>query len=85
MRHTILAAAFVILFSTTISAADSQRYLVATKRPFHAGALGAVMRDARAGFEPRDVTGFATFDGFAANLSDAEVATLRKSGEVRWI
>jgi serine protease len=85
MKRTMAAVAVAFLFSTSLFAADAQRYLVATKRPFAQGALAAVIRDMRDGVSPRDVAGFDTFTGFAATLTSSEVAALRKSGEVRWI
>ena len=84
MKRTIVAA-WVVLFSTSVFAADAQRYLVATKRPFRAGALAAAMAGARERVSPRAVVGFETFHGFAAELTTSEVAALRTSSEVRWI
>src|SRR5215212_5103918 len=84
MKRTIVAA-FVILLSASALADDGQRYLVATKRPFRAGGLAAALREARQQVTPRDVVGFDTFDGFAAELTASEVAALRASTEVRWV
>lgn len=81
-RFAVAVIAFLV--TTSALAADTQRYLVATKRPFRAGALEAVRR-AAVDIEPRDVTGFETFNGFAADLTAEEVETLRLSGEVRWV
>ena len=76
------AAAFAILLSTSLFAGDSQQYLVATKRPFGHGALKQLRESIAAG----DVRGFRhAFNGFAATLTEAEVAALRASSEVRWI
>ena len=76
------AAALVILFSTSLFAGDAQQYLVATRRPFAHGALKEIRQSIASG----DVTGFrAAFDGFAATLTESEVAKLRASSEVRWI
>ena len=82
MIRTIVAA-WIVLVSSSAFAADAQRYLVATKRPFRAGALAAVLADTRVA--PKHVAGFDTFHGFAAELTESEVAALRASSEVRWI
>lgn len=82
MKRTATAA-FALLFSTSVFAAEAQRYLVATKRPMRSGALAAV-KDA-ADVQPRDVAAFESFNGFAATLSEAEVAKLQRSNEVRWV
>ena len=78
MKRSIVAA-FVVLFSTALHAEN--RYLVATKHPFGNGTLKEVRQALAAG----DITPFEAFKGFAATLSEAEVATLRASNEVRWI
>lgn len=52
------------------SAEETQRYLVATNRPFRAGSQVATFR---------------SVDGFAANLTVSEVAELRRNANVRWI
>src|SRR5688500_4632974 len=68
MRNTVAAALLVLALATAAAAEETQRYLVATRQPFRDGALAAVLRDARQGVSPRDVTGFQSFDGFAADL-----------------
>ncbi|HJQ41298.1 MAG TPA: S8 family serine peptidase [Thermoanaerobaculia bacterium] len=74
-----LAAATLVFLSTSAFAADTQRYLVATAHPFRAGGGMAMGREARQ-------EGFgASFDGFAADLTSAEVAALRKNANVRWV
>lgn len=80
MIRTIAAAA-VILVSTTLSAGDAQRYLIATKRPLGHGALAGIVKDARAG----NISSFQTFNGFAATLTAAQVTELRASADIRWI
>jgi subtilisin family serine protease len=83
-KRTLVALATLCL-AVSAFAADPQRYLVATKRPFHAGAMQALRHSVNGEVEPRNVVPFETFSGFAATLSEAEVATLRTSREVRWI
>ena len=84
-RTTAAAFAFLFVAAAAFAGDTPQRYLVATKRPFRAGALAAVVRDARQGVPLRDVDGFNSFDGFAATLTSSEVAALRASSEVRWV
>ncbi|HEX8620102.1 MAG TPA: S8 family serine peptidase [Thermoanaerobaculia bacterium] len=74
-----------IFLTTTLHAADTQRYLVATKRPFAAGGLKAFQDSVDTSVELRRVNGFETFRGFAADLTAEEVAALRASKEVRWV
>ena len=75
---------FALLLSLTASAAETQRYLVATRKAFRAGGAEALRRVQLdpAGVEARPLE---TFDGFAANLTPSQVARLRASGEVRWV
>ncbi|MEA2463202.1 MAG: in, partial [Acidobacteriota bacterium] len=82
-RATVIL--FVLLLTTTAFAAETRRYLVATKRPFAAGSLKALQDSVDTSVELRRVNGFEAFRGFAAELTDDEVATLRASKEVRWI
>lgn len=65
-----VALAVLLSFAAIASAEDTQRYLVATKRPFRAGAR---------------VETFRAVDGFAADLTSSEVAELRRNANVRWI
>jgi serine protease len=78
MRRIAAAAAATLLLATGVSAAVTQRYLVATKHPFRAG--GAPAREAR------NVDGFgAAFDGYAADLTSDEAAALEADAGVRWV
>jgi len=78
-------AAFALLATTAISAAETSRYLVATKRPFRTGALRAVRSGVDFDLEKRQIAGFESFAGFAATLTPSEVARLRASSDVRWV
>jgi serine protease len=78
-------AAIAVLIATALSAAETHRYLVATKRPFRAGALRAVRAGVDFDLEKRDVAGFESFAGFAASLTPAEADRLRASSDVRWV
>jgi serine protease len=80
-----LVAAFALLVASAAFAADTQQYLVATKHAFKTGALAEAIRDAGGVVHPRNVIGFETFNGFAADLTADEVAALRSSSSVRWI
>jgi serine protease len=78
-RIVSVVLAFVV---TTAAFADSQRYLVATNRPARSARVQEMIGDT---IEARSVVPFQAFNGFAADLTDAEVETLRQSAEVRWI
>ena len=85
MKRTAAAAFILFAVAATVSAEETQRYLVATRQPFHAGAVASALREARGEITLRDVAGFESFQGFAADLTPSEVARLRRSGGVRWI
>src|SRR5688572_8809289 len=76
---------FVLLLTTTAFAAETRRYLVATQRPFAAGGFKALQDSIDTSVELRGVQGFSSFRGFAVELTEDEVRTLRASKEVRWI
>lgn len=79
MKRTF-PAVLALFLTTAAFAAETQRYLVATRRP----AMQAAMRQIE-DIETRAVVPFETFNGFAADLTEADVASLRASGEVRWV
>jgi len=72
MKTRAASALAILLSLVTVASAQEapQRYLVATSRPFRAGA---------------DVATFRSVDGFAASLTSSEVAELRRNASVRWI
>lgn len=78
-------ALLAVLIATSALASERQRYLVATRRPFAAGALKAVRAGVDFDLEHRSVSGFRNFTGFAADLTPDEVQRLRASREVRWV
>jgi serine protease len=82
MKH--LAAIAIVLLSGSAFAGETQRYLVATRKPARVGGLEAVRR---AHLDPvsAHVTSFETFDGFGADLTPAEVERLRASADVRYV
>jgi subtilisin family serine protease len=84
MKRTILAA-LCLSVATAAFATEAQRYLVATKRPMRTGALAAVRQTVSYDLEERAVVPFESFNGFAAELTESEVAALRASNEVRWV
>lgn len=81
MKRTFLAVVAVLL-TTSAFAAETQRYLVATRhRPITPDVRQILGEETDA----RAVVPFETFTGFAADLTDADVAALRKSPAVRWV
>ncbi len=84
MKRTVVAL-FTILLTTAAFAAETQRYLVATKRPYSADTLRALRDSVDRNVEPRAVEGFRTFRGFAAELTPEEAEALRASREVRFV
>jgi serine protease len=88
MKRTILTV-FSLLLTTAAFAADTQRYLVATNAAA-TGARGRITAGVKQmmgdDFETRAaVVPFASFAGFAASLTESELATLRQSPSVRWV
>lgn len=85
MKRTAIVV-FTLILSSTAFAAETQRYLVATRHPFHHGAMAAMKQMVGENFSSRaSVASFETFAGFAADLTEDDLATLQRSSEVRWI
>lgn len=80
----VLPGVFVLLFATSVFADETQRYLVATRHPAKAGGL-AVATNALRDPAARRLASFELFQGFAADLTEDEAASLRRSSGVRWI
>ena len=83
MKRTALGA-IVVFIATSAFSAETQRYIVATKRPARTAALGSLARELRDPAERR-IREFTFVDAFAADLTRAEVAELQSSADVRWI
>jgi serine protease len=83
MKRTALGA-ILFLIATSAFSAETQRYIVATKRPARMAALGSLARELRDPAERR-IREFTVVDAFAADLTKTEVAELRSSPDVRWI
>jgi serine protease len=84
-RTSFLLATLTFFVTTAASGADTQRYLVATKRPTRTAIVADVKQMLGEDLESRAVAAFESFTGFAANLTSEEVAALRKSHNVRWV
>ncbi|HEV7238553.1 MAG TPA: S8 family serine peptidase [Thermoanaerobaculia bacterium] len=70
---------------TTISfAGETERYFIATRRPVHEIGVTSLARELRDPAERR-VSTFTIVNGFAANLTADEAASLRKSADVRYV
>jgi subtilisin family serine protease len=83
MKRTVLA--ILLLASTAAFAADTQRYIIGTKKPVREGAAAAVKLMIGEDFVPRTVVPFESLNGFAADLTEADLALARQSSAVRWI
>ncbi|HEX7833384.1 MAG TPA: S8 family serine peptidase [Thermoanaerobaculia bacterium] len=84
MKRTTLAV-FSLLLTTAAFGADTRRYLVATTTPMRSGGLAVAVNRAPADVQPRNVVRFDSVDGFAADLTEAEVEALRQSDGVRLV
>jgi serine protease len=85
MKIKAAAALAFLLVAAGVSAETTQRYLIATTTPYRPGTIAAIVRESRQGLSPRDVAGFQSFDGFAADLTASEVAELQRNPHVRWV
>ncbi|MEA2488688.1 MAG: serine protease, partial [Acidobacteriota bacterium] len=81
MRRPIVALA-ALLFAMSTFAAETQRYIVATKRPM-AGSMAGTMRELRSDVQPRAVVRFESVDGIAADHTEAEATAQAASPGVR--
>lgn len=83
MKRTLLAAA--LLVATGLYADDtSHRFIVVTKSASHE-ALPKILTDDLAPRAGRQLESWDIIDGFAADLTDAEVAQLRRSPNVDYV
>lgn len=83
MKRTALWA-FLVLVTTSSYAAETERYFVATRRPVREIGVSSVARELRDPAERR-VAAFDIVNGFAADLTAAEAASLRGSAHVRYV
>jgi subtilisin family serine protease len=83
MKRTALWA-FVLLIAASAFGAETQRYLVGTKRSARTTSIRSLSEGLR---EPaaRRVRTFSLIDGFAADLTPEEASALRRSPDVRWV
>src|SRR5215212_8262543 len=79
----ILFALCAVAIATGAIAAERSRYIVATRSAPRAARL-ALVDDGAQAWE-RDVRTFDSVDAFAADLTDAEAAQLRRATGVRWV
>ena len=83
MKRT-LAAVLLIIIATTVSAEERQRYAVALKRPVLAHAtpqfVGIEVDMSALNYEPME-----NLQAYAADLTAAEAAALRKQPDVRYV
>ena len=81
------AVAVAVLFFPVIAFASTERYVVALKAGEALGRGGALLREIHPSIEPRErgLASFRNLDGFAADLTTAEVAALRSAAGVRYV
>jgi serine protease len=81
MKRFVLLAALVALPGSLFADGSTHRYLVATRHAAH----GAISKDPADSPRGENVRTFSNLDGYAADLSDADVAELRSSSSVRLV
>ncbi|HYC63044.1 MAG TPA: S8 family serine peptidase [Thermoanaerobaculia bacterium] len=84
MKRTTLAI-FSLLLTVAAFGAETERYLVATKRGAHADIVAHAKQLFGETMEERAVATLQTFAGFAASLTEEEAAALSRSPDVRWV
>lgn len=84
MKRPVLAL-LTLLVATSLVADETRRYIVVTKRPVRTERIAATLREMRADVQPRAARAFDSVNGFAADLTEAEVATLQQSPNVAWV
>jgi serine protease len=80
MKRLALLAAFAVL-PGSLYADSSSRYIVATRHAAH----GTIAKDPADTPRGENIRTFSSFDGYAATLTEAEVAALRSSGNVLYV
>src|SRR5689334_15156769 len=81
MVRKLLLCLVALLMTANLSAAT--RYVVALRGPMR-NAKVPMVRDANEA-ETHELRSFANFNSFAADLTDDEVAALRRSADVRYV
>ena len=85
----IAGVILTVVLATSAFAAETQRYQVATRGAVGFEKIGAMVRDvagtSRPSVESRKVTAFSSVNGFAADLTADEAATLAKSADVLYV
>ena len=90
MRRLLLPIVLLnvlLIGALPLSAAPTSRYLVATRHGARAASLRALHSMSESGdfAEERAVRSFEVIDAFAADLTDAEAAALRRAPDVRYV
>lgn len=83
MMRKFFAISLLLCSTSLIAEGTSRRYLVATRHPF-AGRLAGISRDA-ADIAVPNAEAFTSVNGFVAELTDEELAEIRKSPEVKFV
>jgi serine protease len=81
MKRLLLLAALVALPGSLFADGSTHRYLVATRHVAH----GTTAKDPADTPRGENVRTFSSFDGYAADLNDTDVAELRSSSAVRMV
>lgn len=85
MRRTLLAVALASLVSPFLHADDIPRRYIVVTRWTTRQALPQILRDDLEPRADRELTGWDLINGFAAELTDAEVTRLRQSRHVAYV
>ena len=85
----IAAVILSVVFASSVFAAETQRYQVATRDGVGAGRIGIMFRDIDGTSKPstasRNITMFSSVNGFAADLTAGEASALAKSPDVLYV
>src|SRR4051794_5880181 len=85
MKRAAFAALLFIAPLTAFASVPTQAVIVMMKPPGRAAAKAAVTFDPRVSADERDLRELPAINGFAANLTDADIAALKATGNVATI
>ena len=88
MKRIAVVILSVVFATSAFAAAETQRYQVATRAAVRAGRIGIMIRDVESTSRPidaRNITAFQSVNGFAADLTADEAASLARSADVIYV
>jgi serine protease len=85
MKRSVPTFFLALLVTSTLLAAPTQRYIVATRSGVAAPRAAIMVREIENSSQPRDIESFHVIRGFAADLTEDEAAALRRTADVDYV